>query len=116
MHGTASKLLTLRGIHKQQVRVVVRITEALRPEKYTLHKEYPPAAATDSARPTVKEVKDGDGFTRWDVAHLRLLSDHRPFTGAANACDPHVSSAYTDGDFFEQLILPPRVVRLGESS
>ncbi|CAN0310195.1 unnamed protein product, partial [Laminaria digitata] len=95
-----------------QKRVVVKVSEALKPAAYAAHKGAPPSSA-GVGRATMKDVCDGDGdrLVLWDVAHVRLAADWiaPPATPAPSAV-PNASTAYDDDDDFFATQPPGRVV------
>ena len=102
----AESLLRWRPQSRQagrQKRVVIKVSDALKPAAYVAHKGAPPASAGVS-RVTMKDVFDGDGdrLVLWDVAHVCLAADWTapPATQAPSA-NPNATAAYDDdADFF----------------
>lgn len=93
-------------------RVVVKVSEALKPAAFTAHKGAPPAS-TGVGRVTMKDVCDGDGdrLVLWDVAHVRLAADWTapPATPSPSA-NPSMSVAFDDDADFFAAPRPCRVV------
>lgn len=94
-------------------RVVVKVVEVLKPASLVPHNDAPPPTPDAPRRVSIQDVSSGDGFVLWDLVHVRLASDHRPFEGtplAAGEVDP---SAYDD-DFFDAPRPAQGVYRNGE--
>ena len=79
-------------------RVVVKVSEALKPSAYVAHKGAPPASA-GVGRVTMKDVCDGDGdrLVLWDVTNVRLAADWiAPPATLTPSSNPNASAAYDD--------------------
>lgn len=96
-------------------RVLVKITNALKPGNFVLYKGAPSAASTTNTKATVQQVVDGDGLVLWDLKHVRLASDHRPFKGTPDDVVSDTDGAYQNDEFFTAATPPAVVHRKGES-
>ena len=97
-------------------RLVVKVVDVLKGASFVPYDTAPPSAQDGQRRVSVEGVKKGDdGCVLWDLAHVRLASDHRAFEATplpGGGADP---GAYQD-EFFETERPPQAVYGNGENT